>query len=225
MKPIELIRQENLRFLANELGGVSKLANKIGKSQAQVSQWLNGSKLPSGKPRSIRSESAREIENILGLDQNWIDSPKDVVYESVNTSPVEPVKGYIPLLSSVRAGTWGEIDNHHADTDELIAVRETDPGEHAFALRVEGDSMTWDGSPSFPEGTVLIVSVQRAPKAGDYVIAKNTTGQKALFKKLMTDGMTWQLNSLNRDYKPIPIEDPAVRVIGVVVEYWMGGKL
>ncbi len=39
--------------------------------------------MASGKPRSISSDSAREIEQRLGLDKYWLDNPTDVVYEAV----------------------------------------------------------------------------------------------------------------------------------------------
>ncbi len=176
------------------------------------------SQLMNGKS-SFGEKAARRIESVCGMPHGYLDSSPD------NVANAPAVRRNVPLLSGVRAGSWGDIDDHQEDGSEMVAAREVDPGEHAFALRVEGDSMTWDGLPSFPEGTILIVSVQRSPKAGDYVIAKNTKGQSALFKKLMTDGQSWQLNSLNKTYPPIPIEDPSVRVIGVVVEYWNGGKL
>jgi hypothetical protein len=83
MKPIELVRRDNLRQLCNELGGQARLSEKIDKSPSQISQWLTASKMASGKPRSISSDSAREIEQRLGLDKYWLDNPTDVVYEAV----------------------------------------------------------------------------------------------------------------------------------------------
>ena len=78
---------------------------------------------------------------------------------------------------------------------------------------------------SFPEGTIIIVDPERAPKAGDYVVAKDVIHQKATFKKLTTDGSAWYLKPLNPAYPTKEIDDPAMRVIGVVIEYQTGGKL
>jgi SOS-response transcriptional repressor LexA len=85
--------------------------------------------------------------------------------------------------------------------------------------------MTASDGRSFPDGTIIIVEPEKAAKAGDYVVAKDVVTQRATFKKLATDGARWYLRALNRDYPVIEIDDPAQRVIGVVVEYWTGGKL
>jgi DNA-binding transcriptional regulator YdaS (Cro superfamily) len=81
--PIELIRKQKLALLANEYGGQRKLADLIGKSEAQISQWLTGVKLPSGKERAISSETAREIEARLGLPENYMDAPSEAYFEHV----------------------------------------------------------------------------------------------------------------------------------------------
>jgi SOS-response transcriptional repressor LexA len=141
-----------------------------------------------------------------------------------NVTPIRPI-AMVPLISSVRAGTWGEIEDHQAESEERVAVREVKTSAGAFALKVEGDSMTSDAAPTFPDGTVLIVEPGRAPKVGDYVVAKDTATQKATFKRLTTDGSRWYLKPLNSSYPTLEIDDPAKRVIGVVVEYWLGGKL
>ncbi|MGB4061009.1 MAG: S24 family peptidase [Burkholderiaceae bacterium] len=88
-----------------------------------------------------------------------------------------------------------------------------------YALMVEGDSMvSTAGTHSFPPGTVLIVDPERAPNAGDFVIANDVVTQQAMFKQLTTDGSRWYLRSLNPAYAPIEIDDPAQRVIGRVIE-------
>ena len=167
------------------------------------------------------------IEQTLGV-HNWfggMHAHETAVVKLSGLSMADIAKGLVPLISSVRAGTWGEINDHMPDTQETFPVREAKTGPHAFALRVEGDSMTNDSGLTFPEGTVLIVDPDRSAKAGDYVVAKDVDTQRATFKRLTTDGARWYLKPLNRDYRPIEIDDPAMRVIGVVVEYWMGGKL
>lgn len=75
MKKIEDIRRDNLRRLRDELGSVQELAERIGKSQSQVSQWLNASThSASGKPRTVSSGSCREIEKALGRPDGWMDA-------------------------------------------------------------------------------------------------------------------------------------------------------
>lgn len=210
---VELI---DTRFEGNQ----AAFARAIGRQPAQINQYIKGR-------RQLGIEAKMHIEQTLGI-RNWFDGMP--AHEAPNVrlsglSMADMARGLVPLISSVRAGTWGEINDHMPDTQETFPVREAKTGPHAFALRVEGDSMTNDSGLTFPEGTVLIVDPERAAKAGDYVVAKDVDTQRATFKRLTTDGARWYLKPLNRDYRPIEIDDPAMRVIGVVVEYWMGGKL
>lgn len=201
-------------------GWKASLAVRCGVSKPSVSDWASGSTV------SIDANNLFDAANFFGVNPNWLATGEGPMRpESGNVSNAAPARGAVPVISSVRAGNWGEINDHIPGGIEMFSVREAKVGPRAFALRVEGDSMTWEGLPNFPEGTMLIVDPDRSAKAGDYVIAKNTDKQAALFKKLVTDGHAWQLKSLNRDFKPIDIDDPAVRVVGVVVEYWAGGKL
>jgi SOS-response transcriptional repressor LexA len=78
---------------------------------------------------------------------------------------------------------------------------------------------------NFPEGCLIIIDPERAPKSGDYVVAKDVVTQKATFKKLTTDGASWFLKPINPAYPTKEIDDPALRVIGVVIEWQTGGKL
>lgn len=138
----------------------------------------------------------------------------------------------VPLVSWVQAGAPSEIREPDPYTEwtkkSWVQAWHSAPGRFAFALRVEGDSMTspYPNQLSFPEGTLLIVDPDRAALAGDFVIAKDIATQQATFKKLMQDGGRWYLRALNPAYQAIEIDDPAVRIIARVIEYQLpGGKL
>lgn len=74
MRKIEDVRRDNLKRLRHEVGSVGDLAEKLGKSQSQVSQWLNASThSSSGKARTISSGSCREIEKAFGRPEGWMD--------------------------------------------------------------------------------------------------------------------------------------------------------
>jgi transcriptional regulator with XRE-family HTH domain len=80
MATVEEARRKNLQALRQECGSVQGLADKLGRSVSQVSQWLNASVDPkSGKPRNISTRSARMIEKALRLPECWLDSPHDPV--------------------------------------------------------------------------------------------------------------------------------------------------
>ncbi|MEC9482550.1 MAG: S24 family peptidase [Halomonas sp.] len=130
-----------------------------------------------------------------------------------NVSPGPQIKGKVPLISWVQAGSAAEVVDIFnpgvADDwiDTTVQIK-----EHTYALRVEGDSMT----PNFPPGTILIVEPDMPAEIGDYVVAKNGD-EEATFKQLAKDAGRWLLKPLNRQYPIIPMDD-TYHVIGVVRE-------
>lgn len=137
MKSIELIRRENLHKLVTDFGNQSKLVAALGKSQAQVSQWLTASKMPSGKPRSISSDSAREIEKILGLAANWMDTPTNAPHSSSAAHPPQSAGWPLDLVSQDQYAllTHAEkcrVQVHMADEiEKIIAARADQPTKKA----------------------------------------------------------------------------------------------
>lgn len=78
MKMIDDIRAENMRRLAADLGGNTQLAERLKRSESQISQWINRStNFGTGKPRGMRSGTARWIESQLGKPQGWLDRPHE----------------------------------------------------------------------------------------------------------------------------------------------------
>ncbi|MEQ4618325.1 MAG: hypothetical protein ABN482_09785 [Corticimicrobacter sp.] len=72
---IDSIRRTNLTALVLESGGISRLAEKIGKDPSQVSQWVNAAPdSRTKKPRGIRSTTCRDIERLLGKQEGWMDA-------------------------------------------------------------------------------------------------------------------------------------------------------
>ena len=144
-----------------------------------------------------------------------------------NTSPISPKK-VVPLVSWVQAGSWKDVEDifHAGEAEVWEPAYRTSPGDNAFALLVENDSMVNPhGEPSFPPGTIIIVDPARACDPGCYVIAKDVLTQQATFKKLVYDAGRWFLKPLNSSYPTMEIDDPVIRVIGRVIEYRYGGKL
>lgn len=74
MKTCSEIRVDNLRNLVSEHGSIVRLAEKIDKAEAQISQWLNSSKnSKTGKPRNMSDDMARLIEQKCGKERGWLD--------------------------------------------------------------------------------------------------------------------------------------------------------
>jgi len=215
----------------------AELSKASGVHQSDISKIERGETL---KPTGLLA-----LARALNCNAHWLDTGDgewalDLKYAQIekahlaasdNTRP-SASWGRVPLISEVQAGQWADIcDNFNpGQADEWIRPNASKPGKHAFALEVVGESMTspfvGPGVLTFPEGTTIIVDPDQAADAGHFVVAKDVATQKATFKKLMYDGGRWYLKPLNPDYKIVEIDDPAVRVIGRVIEYIpKGGKL
>jgi len=81
MKFIDDIRRENLATLAKEVGGVAALSRLLDREESQISQWINGSPLPSGKKRGMKIETARWIEATTGKPPGWLDIQHEATEE------------------------------------------------------------------------------------------------------------------------------------------------
>ena len=156
MKTIEETYRERLLMLSKEYGGQTGLSKRIDKSPAQISQWINGSAdSKTGKARSMKSDTAREIEITLKLPRGWFDQP----VESAHTTPQ---KGYIQLtlLDIKTEAGYGFDNNDYPKSVKLIEVSEkwakNKLGHNLESISVitaSGDSM----QPTFNSGDWLFV--------------------------------------------------------------------
>lgn len=179
--------------------------------------------------RGVSRNGLLDAQNIIGCNLDWLRSGVGDMSETLqNVHPVT-FRSKVPVISWIQAGAWEEVQDMYqpGEADEWVESYETTASSSSFALRVSGDSMTSPnmGDVSFPEGTILIVDPNRSADSGDYVIAKDVVSQQATFKKLVSDGGRWFLKPLNPAYPTMPIDDPAIRVIGRVVESQTRRKL
>lgn len=197
------------------------LGAKVGVSRVAVSQWERGESSPSGR-------YLNDLAAALGVSVDWLLTGKGNASESslAFESNVEPAlipQGVrVPILSYVQAGHWREMCEQATAFDgslEYVAVG-VSVGSCAFGLWVRGNSM----EPDFKEGDLLIVDPDEAPKAGDFVIAKNGS-EEATFKKFRSRGEyddgspRFELVPLNDDHSILSTDHTAITIIGVVVEH------
>jgi repressor LexA len=117
----------------------------------------------------------------------------------------------LPLLGSIAAGAPILAQEHVEDLIPVPAemVRNI---EHAFLLRVRGDSMTGDGI--LPRDLV-VVKPQQVANHGDLVAV--LLGDEATVKRLHLDPKGAKLMPSNPAYEPIKVETEDARVIGRIV--------
>lgn len=241
LTPAEKASTQRLRYIwdakKKALGLTQeKAAHLLGWSaQGSVGQYLNG-RIP------LNTDAILKFADLLQVDPAEIDPQRkwgavvrqdygtgktdfasglmrqiqtNAELDGGNVAPGPAVRGRVPLISSVTAGQWAEVvDNFQPGDAEEWRETTANVGPHAFALRVEGDSMTAPTGVSIPHGSIVIVDPDSEARNGSIVVAKLEDVQEATLKKLVIDGPNSYLRPLNPVYAPIPINGNC-RIIGV----------
>lgn len=221
MKINERIKQTRKRL------GYSQeiLGSRVGVSRVSISQWERGENTPNGR-------YLNELAAALGVTVDWLltgagDASVSSVEQSIpgyhNVEPAVILPGKrIPVLSYVQAGNWREMCEQASNFDgnvEFVAAS-SEIGPYGFGLWLRGDSMV----PLFKEGDLIIVDPDEGPQPGDYVVAKNGSGE-ATFKKYRPRGIdengqeVFELVPLNDDYPTMHSDRQHIQIIGVMVEH------
>ncbi|HEH9400699.1 TPA: helix-turn-helix domain-containing protein [Aeromonas sobria] len=198
------------------------LAKLLGVNRVSVSQWERGDTSPKG-------DNLINLAKALGVRPEWLLFGEDsgisessaAGYRNVDPAVI-PQGGRVPILSYVQAGHWREMCEQATAFDGSLEYVEAgvSVGSCAFGLWVRGNSM----EPDFKEGDLLIVDTDEAPKAGDFVIAKNGS-EEATFKKYRSRGEyddgspRFELVPLNDDHETLSTDHTPIAIIGVVVEH------
>jgi len=219
---IKKIRLTNLIKLIDEYESQRVFCDLIEKDSSYVSQLKNPS-----NPKNIGEKMARIIETNTGKPQGWMDSLHDEQNGFVgqetptlikNVEPGPDITGRVPLISWVQAGSWAEVIDNHAPGDaEDWLLTTARVGRHAFALRVQGDSMTAPHGISIPEGSIVIIDPDQHCDNGNIVVARLEDSMEATLKKLVIDGNQRFLKPLNPAYPVIPINGNC-KIIGRAIK-------
>jgi SOS-response transcriptional repressor LexA len=215
MQSIYDIRRGNLAALLRVRfqGQQVQFAELMGYEPSMVSRLLS----KNAKTRqNIGSKLARKIEAKMGLVENWLDGHGAASGQNVTAAP--DFRQVVPLISWAQSLQWREAMQLAKDVNNNFQWIATTAaiGPNAYALRVSGDSMeNPNGSPSFPDGTIIIVDPDRPAEPGRFVIAK--TGEECTFKQLVRDAGKSFLKPLNPRYPLIELSDLIV-TCGTVVQ-------
>jgi len=197
---------------------------KIGKSMGNMKYQVAAVRILNGKTKEPRRSSLQPFADFFGVSVDNFFSSEDTALIPLdnNVSPITDKRGnlvkmrYLPVVSWVQAGAFTEaIDNHAVgDADEWIAIV-GNVGAHAFALKIEGDSM----SPEFRPNEYVAVDPSREPKNGSFVVAKLSNDNVATFKQLVYDAGRMYLKPLNPQYPIIDVTDKEdLHICGVVIQ-------
>ena len=209
------IRRKNLEIVISKAGSAAKLASITDLSASAISQ------IKSEKhKRNIGDKIARKIETDMSLSYGWMDQlhSEEKETELSNVEPGPDITGRVPLISWVQAGSWAEVIDNHAPGDaEDWLLTTARVGRHAFALRVQGDSMTAPHGISIPEGSIVIIDPDQHCDNGNIVVARLEDSMEATLKKLVIDGNQRFLKPLNPAYPVIPINGNC-KIIGRAIK-------
>jgi hypothetical protein len=217
---IDQIRLTNLLALIAAEGSQAKLAARIEKSPAQISQWVNQSKdSGTGKPRAMNTATARAIEKAYPLRAGWMDTihePRDPTsYYGQDANPAKyriaeatPDSGAIAIeLSNARGSCGG---GSTMDPDALMPLLK-EPGwfrrynvrpEDCLAVWADGDSM----AEYIVDGDIAIFDTSRcAPQSGVIFLIDHPDGLRIKVLRRDIDG-SWVLESKNPDKRRFPDE-------------------
>jgi len=210
----------------------SEIASICGVTSSAVSQWI------SGLTKNIRPEYLANLAGATKTRMEWLAtgegsmSPSD--YERsgtphlqisekdgqyLNVSEISQIRRSLPLISEVQAGNFCEATDsfHPGDAEEWIPCPVAH-GPHAYALRVQGDSMTspYAGQRSYPAGTIIFVDPDKSVINGSRVIAKDPETGNVTFKVYSEDGGRRFLKPINPTFPSIPITGN-LHICGVVI--------
>lgn len=148
MKTMNQIHRENLQALVDEFESVTVVAGKIGCSDSQYSQWLNGStNSGTGKPRGLGAKSARRIEVACGKPIGWMDREHQ---------EFEVVAKHAAAHSQANAATTSDLQGLTCETAEEIGLLTA----YRLAKKL-GDRLTLLGFDSVTEEFLSRVAAER----------------------------------------------------------------
>lgn len=197
-----------------------RLAEQLGVTQGAVAHWLGGRREPDLDTigRVLRALDLPPL-SVTGSVAGPAGTVFDLATSAIIAAQPERLYRY-PVLSAVAAGAFADaLQPYEPGAEPDAELTDYKAKGEAFWLEVEGDSMTWTGSPSIPAGHLILVDTGIEPKPGQLVVAKLVSESAATFKKLISDGGRLFLKPLNPDpiYRTVEV-DANCRIIGVVKE-------
>lgn len=169
---IKDVRRENMRALAQKEGGITYLAQKLSKSQSQISQLIG--KSPS---KNIGDKIAAQIEDTFNKPRGWMDilhhclEENTTAYELVrNTAPHRAVPVLNWQLHRYENKALAELIENKI-YDYLIAAN-AKLGEHAFALKVQDVNIEEHEKLVFPGEAIMVIDPDSEIYDGAYILVQ-----------------------------------------------------
>jgi SOS-response transcriptional repressor LexA len=210
---VKIIRRENLRALATDLGSITALAEFLGKSQSQMSRLIGRHPI-----KNIGDKLAAEIESAFSKPSGWLDWRHAGIQETLVQERMRAIShSQVPLLASKEVTNWislseDELDKRHY---QLISAA-TQTSQYAFAIQINDSSMEATAGISFPKGSIIIADPESVVRDGSYVIVQLEGESEPVFRQCIRDASGTYLKALNSKYPTRKLTSPQALFCGVV---------
>lgn len=214
---VKEIRRQNLRSLAELVGGITRLANRLDKTQSQLSHLIGRNPI-----KNIGDKVAREAERAFNKPSGWLDRDHGAYVEFRpslvgNGSDRCELCKQVPLITWEEAKDWHYLGYHYQlSIGQPIMLATVKVSVLAFALKTYCESMQTSTGISFPKHTIVIADPDEVARPGSFVICKmRQSSQEASLKQLVKQGGKRYFRSLNPRF---PIVECTVEsiILGVV---------
>jgi len=213
------IRRDNMRALAESIGGITAMAERLGKSQSQISHLIGYTPI-----KNIGDRIAAEVEKAFGKPFGWLDRDHFGITDEAATHAQKIVSQYItvPLISWSEANQWQYLQKDYPPTRaETIIPVITKINKKSFALRMHNDSMQTSQSLTIPNGAVAVIDIGAKPKQGDLIVVATAkkyepdSKQEALIGQFVLEGGRRLLKPLNSKFQATEITT-SMNISGVI---------
>lgn len=217
----KIIRRENMRALAKSIGGISKLALKLNKSQSQISHLIGSSPI-----KNIGDKVAAHTEEAFDKPKGWLDKEHYSIED--NRTVYQTGQGQsavlcrqVPLITWQEAKEWHQMVNEYQPNhlNQMIATT-AKVGPLAFALEVQSDNMESAPGISFPRKSIIVADSEQVATHNSFIVVNAGNDTQASIKQLVTDGNKRYLKPLNPRY---PIVEFTVNTVvyGVIKQLFI----
>lgn len=195
MAYIKDIRRENMRALAESIGGITAMAKQLGKSQSQISHLIGPHPI-----KNIGDKIAAEIEGIFGKTRGWMDKQHGLLSEVTATYTLDSSleqRYLVPLIDWQQIWHWSKVaDEQKIQQCEKWIPSITAFSKHSFALCVAHPIIDKMSGLCFPAGSIALLEPEKSANHGS-IVAVSNSGSDITLAQFILDKDNPYLKSLH----------------------------
>lgn len=208
------IRRENLRALAKSIGGITKLAQTLNKSQSQISHLIGQNPI-----KNVGDRLAAQIEKVFNKSHGWLDHEHPELVKLLSIDNSLQKRGFniewVPLIQWQQVTYWlAQEENISSLVQEYLPVS-FQISSKAFALKLQNDAIFTEIQCNPIHYLNIIVEPQQYPKQGDLVLASIGMDEVLSMRQFILENNVSKLKAVHGSAPWVEV-DAKVKIIGVV---------